>query len=147
MKGSGCGSVGRAVTRYAVWIQSPEKNIMNTFTVQCWKDENEEKEAGNLTLKIVYDTGFWTITGSTIGSMLRTGNARMLGIRSTTTPMPWPPRRGPPASEGSDGRTTREKFVPVLITNLISRSRKSRKAESQNWRDFALGKTHLRDWK
>ena len=85
----------------------------------------KKQEAGNITLKIVYDTGFWTITGSTIGSMLRTGNAR-------TTPMPWPPRRGPPASEGSDGRTTREKFVPVLITNLISRSRKSRKAESQN---------------
>ena len=48
--GSG-GSVGRAVasdTRGPRFESSNRRNfIMNMFTVNCWKDENKEKEAEN----------------------------------------------------------------------------------------------------
>ena len=49
--GIGCGSVGRAVasdTRGPQFESSHWQDfIMNIFTDNCWKDENNEKEAEN----------------------------------------------------------------------------------------------------
>ena len=54
---SGCDSVGRVVTydtRGSKLESSHLQNfIMNIFTVNCLKDENEEKEAWKYTLKIL----------------------------------------------------------------------------------------------
>ena len=54
--GSGCGSVGR-VFASDLQLESSywQDFIMNIFTVNCWKDENKEKEAGNFKIvKCIY---------------------------------------------------------------------------------------------
>ena len=47
----GCGSVGREVTSNTRGPQFEYRHrqnlLMNTFTVNCWKDENKENEVGN----------------------------------------------------------------------------------------------------
>ena len=49
--GSGCGSVGREVSSNVRGTQFESNHckhvFMNIFTVNCWKDENKEKEVGN----------------------------------------------------------------------------------------------------
>ena len=57
--GSGCGSVGRVFASDTSGLQLESSYwqdfIMNIFTVNCWKDENKEKEAGNFKIvKCIY---------------------------------------------------------------------------------------------
>ena len=51
LSGSGCGSVGRAVASDSRGLQFEsthrQKFILNIYCQLFWKDENNEKEAGN----------------------------------------------------------------------------------------------------